>query len=308
VKGGVEAKVIDGKAISADVRKELKEENERLKKDAGIVPGLAVILVGARPDSATYVRNKGKAATEVGCFVVDKKFDEDVSQDKVVQCIRELNADSQVHGILVQLPLPKHMDEAAVLKEIAFEKDVDGFSARNIGELALKGGKPSAVACTPAGCMELLKRSGVDIKGKHCIVLGRSNIVGMPMFLLLTHADGTVQICHSRTKDIKAEVQKADILIAAIGKPEFVRGDWLKPGCVVVDVGINSIPDATKKSGQRLVGDCNYGECKMVASQMTPVPGGVGPMTIAMLLKNTCELAKQQSPQQESLDSPAIGA
>merc|ERR1719335_1949826 len=253
---------------------------------------MAVVLVGNRPDSATYVRNKGKAASEVGCFVLDKKFDEDVSQDVLIKCIQELNANPKVHGILVQLPLPAHIDESAVLTQIAFEKDVDGFSSRNIGELALKGGKPSAVACTPAGCMELLKRSGVDPSGKNCVVLGRSNIVGMPMVLLLTHANGSVKVCHSKTPDIADECRRADIVVAAIGKPEFVRGDWLKPGCTVIDVGINSIPDASKKSGQRLVGDVNFDECKFKADHITPVPGGVGPMTIAMLLKNTCELAQ----------------
>merc|ERR1719420_1060769 len=253
---------------------------------------MAVVLVGNRPDSATYVRNKGKAASEVGCFVLDKKFDEDVSQDALIKCIQELNANPKVHGILVQLPLPSHINESNVVTRIAFEKDVDGFSSRNIGELALKGGKPSAVACTPFGCMELLKRSGVDVSGKDCVVLGRSNIVGMPMVLLLTHANGSVKICHSRTKDIAANLKQADIVIAAIGKPEFVKGEWLKDGAVVIDVGINSIPDATKKSGQRLVGDCDYKSCKKKASAITPVPGGVGPMTIAMLLKNTQELAK----------------
>eukprot|EP00746_Dinoflagellata_sp_MGD_P001036 gnl/MRDRNA2_/MRDRNA2_101912_c0_seq1.p1 gnl/MRDRNA2_/MRDRNA2_101912_c0~~gnl/MRDRNA2_/MRDRNA2_101912_c0_seq1.p1 ORF type:complete len:298 (-),score=78.49 gnl/MRDRNA2_/MRDRNA2_101912_c0_seq1:83-976(-) len=288
---GSRGAIIDGKAIAADVRKEIKEENERLKQK-GISPGLAVVLVGQRPDSATYVRMKTKACEEVGCYVLDKKFDDTVSEEKLIKCIDELNADKSIHGILVQLPLPSHINESKVLMRIAFEKDVDGFSSRNIGELALKGGKPSAIACTPNGCMELLKRSGVDVAGKDCVVLGRSNIVGMPMALLLTHANGSVKICHSRTQDIAAEVRKADIVIAAIGKPEFVKGEWLKDGAVVIDVGINSIPDATKKSGQRLVGDCDYESCKKKASQITPVPGGVGPMTIAMLLKNTQELAK----------------
>jgi 5,10-methylene-tetrahydrofolate dehydrogenase/methenyl tetrahydrofolate cyclohydrolase len=283
--------IIDGKVISADVRKEVKEENDRLKAK-GIHPGLAVVLVGQRPDSATYVRMKTKACEEVGCYVLDKKFPDTVSEAELIKCIDELNSDKSIHGILVQLPLPSHVDEAKVLKRIAFMKDVDGFSAQNIGELALKGGKPSAIACTPNGCMELLKRSGVDVSGKDCVVLGRSNIVGMPMALLLTHANGSVKICHSRTPDIAAECRKADIIIAAIGKPQFVKGEWLKDGAVVIDVGINSIPDATKKSGQRLVGDCDYESCKKKASAITPVPGGVGPMTIAMLLKNTQELAK----------------
>jgi len=292
--GKIETKKIDGKIISADVRKEIKTENDRLKAK-GINPGLAVVLVGERPDSATYVRMKTKACEEVGCFVLDKKFPDTVSEANLIKCIQELNADKRVHGILVQLPLPSHINESNVLTEIAFEKDVDGFSARNIGELALKGGKPSAVACTPFGCMELLKRSGVDVAGKDCVVLGRSNIVGMPMALLLTHANGSIKICHSRTKDIAGECRKADIVIAAIGKPEFVKGDWLKPGAVVIDVGINSIPDSTKKTGQRLVGDVDFKSCDGIASQITPVPGGVGPMTIAMLLKNTQDLAKRSA-------------
>jgi 5,10-methylene-tetrahydrofolate dehydrogenase/methenyl tetrahydrofolate cyclohydrolase len=292
-KGSREAKLIDGKAIAADVRKEVKEENDRLKKE-GIHSGLAVVLVGARPDSATYVRMKTKACEEVGCFVLDKKFPDTVSEAELIKCIDELNNDKRIHGILVQLPLPSHVNESKVLTKIAFEKDVDGFSSRNIGELTLKGGKPSAVACTPAGCMELLKRSGVDVAGKNCVVLGRSNIVGMPMALLLTHANGSVKICHSKTKDIPGNCREADIIIAAIGKPQFVKGDWLKDGAVVIDVGINSIPDATKKSGQRLVGDVDFDGCVAsgLCAQITPVPGGVGPMTIAMLLKNTQELAK----------------
>lgn len=285
------AELIDGKKISEAVRKEVKEENERLQAK-GIFPGLAVVLVGQRPDSATYVRMKTKACEEVKCFVLDKKFPETVTEADLIKCIDELNADQRIHGILVQLPLPSHVNESKILTRIAFEKDVDGFSAKNIGELALKGGKPSAVACTPAGCMELLKRSGVEVSGKDCVVLGRSNIVGMPMALLLTHANGSVKICHSKTKDIAGECREADIIIAAIGKPQFVQGDWLKDGAVVIDVGINSIPDATKKSGQRLVGDVNFESCKTRAGKITPVPGGVGPMTIAMLLKNTTELAK----------------
>jgi 5,10-methylene-tetrahydrofolate dehydrogenase/methenyl tetrahydrofolate cyclohydrolase len=290
-----EGKLIDGKAISADVRKELKVEVDKMKAAKGLTPGLAVVLVGARPDSATYVRMKTKACEEVGIYVLDKKFDESVSEPELVRCVQQLNADRRIHGILVQLPLPKHIDESKVLTTISFDKDVDGFSARNIGELALKGGKPSAVACTPKGCMELLTRTGIDPSGKDCVVLGRSNIVGMPMVLLLTHANGSVKVCHSKTPDIADECRRADIVVAAIGKPEFVRGDWLKPGCTVIDVGINSIPDASKKSGQRLVGDVNFDECKWKAGNITPVPGGVGPMTIAMLLKNTCELAQKMS-------------
>jgi 5,10-methylene-tetrahydrofolate dehydrogenase/methenyl tetrahydrofolate cyclohydrolase len=224
---------------------------------------------------------------------VEKLFPAEASQAEIVDCIQDLNADEKVHGILVQLPLPAHMDEQAVLRTIEFNKDVDGFSARNLGELALKGGDPSAIACTPLGCMEMLKRSGVTIAGKHAVVVGRSNIVGLPLALMLLHANATVTVCHSRTADIAAEVKRADIVIAALGKAKFVKGEWLKPGAVVIDVGINRIDDATTKSGKRLVGDVDYASAEKVASQITPVPGGVGPMTIAMLLQNTLRLAQR---------------
>merc|ERR1719482_1482288 len=225
------AQVISGKEISATVRSELKVKGEALFKQTGVKPCVAVILVGNRPDSATYVRNKKKAVEDVGFVGVEKLFPAEAKQDDIVKCIQGLNADKSVHGILVQLPLPAHMDEQTVLRTIVFDKDVDGFSARNLGELALKGGDPSAMACTPLGCMEMLKRSGVTIAGKHAVVVGRSNIVGLPVALMLLHANATVTVCHSRTADIAAEVK-------------FVKGEWLKPGAVVIDVGINSIDDA----------------------------------------------------------------
>lgn len=205
-------KLIDGLAIAANIRKELKVEISRVKSQRGLTPGLAVVMVGSRPDSTTYVRMKSKACEEVGIFVIDRKFDENVGEDQVTSCIQELNSDSRVHGILVQLPLPKHIDQSKVLSTIAFHKDVDGFSAQNMGELALNG-KPSAVACTPKGCMELLRRTGVDPSGKDCVVLGRSNIVGMPMALLLIHANGSVKVCHSETPDIANECRRADIVV-----------------------------------------------------------------------------------------------
>jgi 5,10-methylene-tetrahydrofolate dehydrogenase/methenyl tetrahydrofolate cyclohydrolase len=287
------AKVISGKDISAAVRAELKVKGEALARQTGVTPCVAVVLVGDRPDSAVYVRNKKKAVADVGFVGVEKLFPAEASQAEIVDCIQDLNADEKVHGILVQLPLPAHMDEQAVLRTIEFNKDVDGFSARNLGELALKGGDPSAIACTPLGCMEMLKRSGVTIAGKHAVVVGRSNIVGLPLALMLLDADATVTVCHSRTADIAAEVKRADIVIAALGKAKFVKGEWLKPGAVVIDVGINRIDDATTKSGKRLVGDVDYASAEKVASQITPVPGGVGPMTIAMLLQNTLRLAQR---------------
>lgn len=290
--GGAD-QLISGTAIAKLVRAELKEKTDALVAKYGVTPGLAVVLVGNRPDSATYVRNKSKACQEVGITVVDKKFDETVSQEELLKCVEELNADPKVHGILVQLPLPKHIDEQAIVGAIAVKKDADGFSAYNIGSLALKGGDPWALPCTPAGCMELLRRSGVEVSGKKCVVLGRSNIVGMPVALMLIHANGTVSVCHSRTQDIPAQCREADIVIAAIGKAKFVQGSWLKPGCVVIDVGINAVDDPGSAKGYKLVGDVDFEAAKSKAAKITPVPGGVGPMTIAMLLRNTYNLAER---------------
>lgn len=289
----ISPKIIDGTATAKEIHEELKEEIDRLELDHNLLPGLAVILVGARVDSSTYVRMKKKTATKIGLHSIDVDLPENVTQDEVLAEVHHLNEDPKVHGILVQLPLPKHIDEAAVLKAIAVEKDADGFSALNIGNLCLRGGDPPlAVPCTPAGCIELLQRYDIEISGKDCVVLGRSNIVGMPVATLLQSCNGTVTVCHSCTKNIAEKLRQADIVVAAIGKSEFVRGDWLKPGAVVIDVGINSKPDVTKKRGYRLVGDVNYEECAKVASAITPVPGGVGPMTIAMLMKNTVNLAR----------------
>mmetsp|Transcript_25605 Transcript_25605/g.36089 ORF Transcript_25605/g.36089 Transcript_25605/m.36089 type:complete len:340 (+) Transcript_25605:192-1211(+) len=285
--------IIDGKATAKEIQQELKEEVERLQKDHGILPGLAVILVGQRVDSATYVRMKKKTAAVIGLHSIDVDLPETVTQEELLNEVERLNGDPAVHGILVQLPLPSHIEEATILKAIAVEKDADGFSALNIGNLCLRGGDPPlAVPCTPAGCIELLQRYDVEISGKDCVVLGRSNIVGMPVAALLQSCNGTVTVCHSRTQNIADKVRQADIVIAAIGKTEFVKGDWIKPGAVIIDVGINDKPDQSKKRGYRLVGDVNYEECSQVASAITPVPGGVGPMTIIMLMKNTINLAR----------------
>ncbi|KAJ1636532.1 tetrahydrofolate dehydrogenase [Pavlovales sp. CCMP2436] len=291
--GGHHAVVISGRRVADEIRAEVRAETDRLKRDHGVTPGLAVVLVGNRTDSATYVRAKKAMAESIGFHSIDCKFDEDVSEREVLDCVTALNEDPQVHAILVQLPLPAHMDEHKVLSAVLVEKDVDGFSALNVGNLALRGGKPPlAVPCTPAGCIELLQRSGIDIRGKEAVVLGRSNIVGMPVAHLLQSMDATVTVCHSRTADIESHVRRADILIAAIGKSEFVRGEWLKPGCVVIDVGINSKPDPTAKRGFRLVGDVHFESAEKVAGMITPVPGGVGPMTIVMLMKNTVNLCR----------------
>jgi len=288
--------LIDGKAISAAVREDVKLEAEHLLAEKNIRPGLAVILVGSRKDSQSYVRNKKKAAAEVNFHTVDVDLPESVSQEDLLKEVEKLNADPAVHGILVQLPLPSHIDEPTILRAIKVEKDADGFSAENIGNLCLKGGQPPlAIPCTPAGCIEMLQRSEIEISGKSAVVIGRSNIVGMPVAALLTSCDATVTVCHSRTKNMEEIVRKADIVVAAIGKALYVKSDWLKPGCVVIDVGINAIDDASKKLGYRLVGDVDFAEAKKVASKITPVPGGVGPMTIAMLLKNTLNLARHSA-------------
>lgn len=283
------AKLIDGKAIAATIRSELGEKVSVLKEKYGKIPGLAVVLVGDRKDSATYVRMKKKACKEVGIAPFDFEKPADVTQDELIALIRDLNANPEVHGILVQLPLPDHIDEELVLSEISIEKDVDGFHPLNIGKLSMKGRDPLFVPCTPKGCITLIERMGFEISGKNAVVIGRSNIVGIPVAMLLLERNATVTICHSRTADVTEHLKKADIVIAAVGRAEMVRGDMLKPGCVVIDVGINSVDDATKKRGYRLVGDCHFDSCKEVAAAITPVPGGVGPMTIAMLLSNTVE-------------------
>jgi len=288
------AQIIDGKLIAQQVRDNVAAEVAKRTAAGKPKPTLATVLVGERVDSATYVRSKGKACEELGMNSVSRHLPEDISQEELEKVITELNTDKTVNGILVQLPLPSHLNEERVLQLISIEKDVDGFSPLNIGRLAQKGREPLFVPCTPYGCIYLLEQAGVKIEGANAVVLGRSNIVGMPAALLLIGKNATVTVCHSRTKDLPGVVRQADILIAAIGKMEMVRGDWIKPGAAVIDVGINSKPDATKKSGYRLVGDVNYDEAKEVAGFITPVPGGVGPMTIAMLMNNTLRAAKIQ--------------
>eukprot|EP00467_Chlorarachnion_reptans_P023944 CAMPEP_0114495168 /NCGR_PEP_ID=MMETSP0109-20121206/5056_1 /TAXON_ID=29199 /ORGANISM="Chlorarachnion reptans, Strain CCCM449" /LENGTH=319 /DNA_ID=CAMNT_0001672283 /DNA_START=138 /DNA_END=1097 /DNA_ORIENTATION=- len=288
-----EAKIIDGKAVATEIRAEIKKAVVEMKEEHKIVPGLGTILVGNRSDSAMYVRFKKKAAAAAGFHTVDVKLEDTVTEENLIKEVEKLAADEKVHGILVQLPLPKHINESNVLKAIPYEKDVDGFCAKNIGNLILKGGEPPlAVACTPAGCVELIQRTGVDTKGLEAVVLGRSNIVGMPMEALLRSMDATVTVCHSRTKNVESHVRRADIVVAAMGKPEYVKGEWIKPGAIVIDVGINSVDDSTKKRGYRLVGDVEFEVAKKRAGYITPVPGGVGPMTIAMLMRNTYNLAR----------------
>jgi 5,10-methylene-tetrahydrofolate dehydrogenase/methenyl tetrahydrofolate cyclohydrolase len=286
------AQIIDGKAIAATIRGEIKAEVEAMQDQYGKVPGLATVLVGARTDSQTYVRMKKRACAEVGITSFGHDLPAEVSQEELLSVVRDLNANPDVNGILVQLPLPDHIDEEEILGAIDLEKDVDGFHPINIGRLSMKRRDPLFVPCTPKGCIELLDRTGVEIEGKRAVVLGRSNIVGLPVSMLLLHRNATLTICHSRTKDLAGVVREADILIAAVGRAEMVRGDWVKPGAVVIDVGVNAVDDPTREKGYRLTGDVAFDEVKEVAAAITPVPGGVGPMTIAMLLRNTMDSAK----------------
>ncbi|MGD0612262.1 MAG: bifunctional methylenetetrahydrofolate dehydrogenase/methenyltetrahydrofolate cyclohydrolase FolD [Anaerolineales bacterium] len=290
------AQLIDGKVIAQKVRDGVAAEVAKRKAAGKSQPTLATVLVGDRPDSVSYVTSKGKACEELGMGSISHHLAADITQDDLEKLVKKLNADKKVNGILVQLPLPAHLNEERVLQLINIEKDVDGFSPINIGRLAQKGRDPLFVPCTPYGCIYLLEQAGVKIEGANAVVLGRSNIVGMPAALLLVSKNATVTICHSRTRDLPGVVRQADILIAAIGKTQMVRGDWIKPGAAVIDVGINSVPDATKKSGHRLVGDVNFEEAKEVAGFITPVPGGVGPMTIAMLMRATLHAAEIQDP------------
>ncbi|XP_078440823.1 amino acid dehydrogenase family protein [Wolffia australiana] len=288
------ARIIDGKAIAQTIRDELAAEVRSLAESCGKAPGLAVVIVGNRKDSQTYVAMKRKACAEVGIRSFNVDLPEDVSEAGVIQKVQELNSNPEVHGILVQLPLPKHINEENVLSEIIIQKDVDGFHPLNIGKLAMKGRDPLFLPCTPKGCLELLLRSGISIKGKRAVVVGRSNIVGLPMALLLLKEDATVTVVHSRTADPERIIREADIVIAAAGQAMMIKGDWIKPGAAVIDVGTNAVNDPSRKSGYRLVGDVDFDEAVKVAGWLTPVPGGVGPMTVAMLLKNTVEGAKRQ--------------
>jgi len=287
------AQVIDGKHIAAEIKEEIKAEVEQLQIRTGRVPGLATVLVGDRKDSQTYVRMKKRACKKVGITSFSQDLPEDVSEVQLLKIVRQLNENPDVHGILVQLPLPGHIDEEKILSAVSIEKDVDGFHPYNIGSLAMKGRNPLYVPCTPKGCIELLKRTGVEIQGKNAVVVGRSNIVGLPVAMLLLKSNATLTICHSHTDDISSYTKRADILIAALGKAEFIRGDWIKKGAVVIDVGMNDVEDPESPKGYRLVGDVNYEEAQEQARAITPVPGGVGPMTIAMLLRNTLESAQR---------------
>ncbi len=277
------AQLIDGKAIAASVRAEVKEKTAEFSSRTGIRPCLVAVLVGEDPASRIYVRNKGKACTDAGLLSRQIDLPASVPEKELLELVAELNADDSVHGILVQLPLPDHIDEARVIEAISPDKDVDGFHPVNAGRLFI--GRSGFVPCTPFGIMKMLDHEKVELKGKHAVVVGRSNIVGKPAAILLLARHATVTICHSRTKDLPGVVRSADVVVAAVGKAGMVRGSWIKPGAVVIDVGINRLPDG------KLAGDVAFDEAKDVAGLITPVPGGVGPMTIAMLLHNTLEAA-----------------
>jgi methylenetetrahydrofolate dehydrogenase (NADP+) / methenyltetrahydrofolate cyclohydrolase len=291
----VTARILDGAALAKTIRREVAEEVAKVSRD-GHRPGLAAVLVGDDPASAVYVRSKGKACEEAGMHSVTLRLPVETSEEELLATVDRLNQDPEIHGILVQLPLPKHVDSQKVLRRIDPSKDVDGFHPVNVGKLVI-GDRSAFRPATPYGVQQILIRSGIETRGAHAVIVGRSNIVGRPMANLLIQqgpgGDATVTVCHSRTRDLPAVARSADILIAAIGKPEFVTADMVRPGAAVIDVGINRVDDPSNPKGYRLVGDVAYGPVSEVASAITPVPGGVGPMTIAMLLQNTLQAMQQ---------------
>lgn len=286
------AQILDGKLLAEKIRGEVAQAVAARAAEGKTVPGLATVLIGDNPASQVYVKSKHKACQEVGIRSFGYTLPATASQQEAEDLVKSLNDNPEVHGILVQLPLPSHLDEEKVLNAVSIEKDVDGFHPLNIGRLAQKGRDPLFIPCTPAGVMVMMQQCLPNLEGVNAVVLGRSNIVGMPVALLLVRANATVTICHSRTKNLPEVVRQADVLVAAVGRAEMVRGDWVKPGAVVIDVGINRVDDPSRPRGYRLTGDVNYEEVKEVAGAITPVPGGVGPMTIAMLVQNTLKAAQ----------------
>ena len=289
----MKAQLIDGKKLAAETRAEIARGVAALKAEKGLTPGLAVILVGDNPASVSYVTAKEKACREAGMLSREIRMPATVAEDELIAAIEKLNADPAIHGILVQLPLPKGFSEKRVIDAIAPEKDVDGFTPVNVGRMLI--GDDCFLPCTPHGILKLIEVTGMDLAGKHAVVIGRSNIVGKPVAALLSRksVNATVTLCHTGTKDLAAFTRTADVVVVAAGRPNTLTGDMLKPGAVVIDVGVNRVPDATKEKGYRLCGDADFASCAAVASAITPVPGGVGPMTITMLLWNTLESAKR---------------
>lgn len=287
------ATIIDGRQVADKMQAEIAEQAAAFERENGYPPGLGVILVGEDPASQMYVRMKRRACKRAGIHSVAVDLPATATQDEVLQAVQQLNDDPKIHGILVQLPMPDQIDEETILSAVSLDKDVDGFHPINIGALAMKGRTPTFTPATPTGCMVLIEEVGVDPSGKNAVVLGRSNIVGLPAALMLIKANATVTICHSRTPDIAAEVRKADIVIAAIGRANYVKGDWIKPGAVIIDVGTNKIDDPNDERGYKWVGDVDFEAAKEVAGAITLVPGGVGPLTITMLLSNTLKAAQR---------------
>lgn len=285
------AEIIDGRAVAKRLQGEIGRAVNDLEARAGIVPGLGVVLAGDDSASAMYVRMKRRACERVGIHSQAQILPASVTQAQVEDVVRGYNDDARIHGILVQLPLPDHIDEEAVLNEVSLAKDVDGIHPLNLGRLGMRGRQPSFTPATPTGVMALINETGINIEGAEAVVIGRSNIVGLPLALMLTNANATTTICHSRTRNLPAVVKRADIVVAAVGRAEFVKSDWLKAGAVVIDVGSNSVPDATTDKGYRYVGDVDFEAAQAVAGFITKVPGGVGPMTITMLLANTLTAA-----------------
>lgn len=285
------ATILDGTAIAERIRAEIAVEAAKFNERYSYPPGLGVVLVGDNPASASYVRMKRKACEKAGMHSVGHLLPANSTQEEVEAAVQDLNDDPKVHGILVQLPMPDHIDEEKILRMVSLDKDVDGFHPVNIGMLGMKGREPLFTPATPTGCMVLLKEAGAHISGANAVVVGRSNIVGLPVSLMLLKADATVTVCHSRTKNLPEIVRGADIVIAAIGRAEFIKGDWLKPGAVVIDVGTNKVDDPASDKGYRFVGDVEYESAKEIAGAITKVPGGVGPMTITMLMSNTLKAA-----------------
>ncbi len=291
------AKIIDGRAVAARVKAGISADVAAFKAEYGYAPGLGVVLVGDNPASETYVRMKRRDCAEVGIESFLSHLPKDSTQAEIEAAVTQMNADPKVHGILVQLPLPDHIDEEAVLRAVSLEKDADGLHPTNIGLLAMKGREPLFTPATPTGCMVLLEEAGAQLAGGNAVVVGRSNIVGLPIALMLMKANATVTVAHSRTADLPGLLKTADVVIAAMGKAGFIRGDWLKPGAVVIDVGTNPVDDPTRERGYRLVGDVDFDTAQEVVSVITKVPGGVGPMTITMLLQNTLKAAQRAAQQ-----------
>ena len=288
-------KIIDGKQLAANLRAEIAAGSAQLKAEKGVTPGLAVILVGENPASVSYVTAKEKACREAGMLSREIRLPAETTEEELVALVRELNADAAIDGILVQLPVPKHIREKAVIDAIAPEKDVDGFTPVNVGRMMI--GEDCFLPCTPHGIIKLIEFAGMDLRGKHAVVIGRSNIVGKPVAALLSRkqTNATVTLCHTGTPDVSKFTREADVVVVAAGRPNVLTGEMLKPGAVVIDVGVNRIPDLTRPKGFRLVGDADFESCAKVAGAITPVPGGVGPMTITMLLWNTLESARRRA-------------